>query len=146
MKRDRRPESRRDLVEVDKDSLLQLFTPIWQTAKPWLTSPVLWIVLAVGLIPLPLFNQAYMAVFLLIGVINVGLGIWLLFVALEESWICAVMVWLVPFYVVYYVITRWESHESGNLPFKFFLIAVFGDIYLTVAYILYAVIHIGAVE
>lgn len=60
-----------------------------------------------------MFTHSWM---MLVGyaVMSIGAG-WLFYVAYKESWVQGLLSILVPFYVFYYIVTRWEKSRDPVL-------------------------------
>lgn len=62
-------------------------------------------------------------------VVGMGSGIWVLVIAYEEDPVCLVLILLVPFYSLYYLVTRWSN------TWRSFLLSTVGGIFMIMAVI-----------
>lgn len=132
LKRDRR-RGKKEEITVDPDSVWEIFAPVAAFISPFARSRVIWIVLAAAMVPMVIVPYVFTIVYTVAGVFTIILIGWISLIAYEESVACFLCVLFVPFYVVYYVITRWE--EESKTPFHMFVVTVAIILILCVVYI-----------
>jgi len=121
-----------DQLEVDRESVGEIFAPIRAFMSPFARSRLFWTVLAVTMVPLVIVPYIFTIVYTVAGVSTIILLAWISLIAYEESVVCFLCVLFIPFYVVYYVVTRWE--EESKTPFHWFVFTVAIIVYLCVVF------------